>query len=94
MKGKGYTHIYHTPKYRHGAHTTPVDTDFTAVWFGPFGDVYRHDKRLPAVTEGYVDINPLDAKALGIEDGDYVYIDADPEDRPYRNLNKAQKNIK
>lgn len=94
MKGKGYTHIYHTPKYRHGAHTTPVDTDFTAVWFGPFGDVYRHDKRLPTVTEGYVDINPLDAKALGIEDGDYVYIDADPEDRPYRNLNKAQKNIK
>lgn len=84
LKLKLYTHIYHTPKYRHGAHSTPVDTDFTAVWFGPFGDVYRHDKRMPSVVEGYVDINPVDAKALGIDDGDYVYIDADPEDRPFR----------
>jgi nitrate reductase alpha subunit len=76
--------VYHTPKYRHGAHTTPVDTDYTAVWFGPFGDVYRHDKRMPSDVEGYVDINPLDAQAMGVEDGDYVWIDADPEDRPFR----------
>jgi nitrate reductase alpha subunit len=84
LRLKNYSFVYHTPKYRHGAHTTPVDTDINSVWFGPFGDVYRHDKRLPAVMEGYVDINPLDAKELGVEDGDYVYIDADPEDRPYR----------
>jgi nitrate reductase alpha subunit len=43
---------------------------------------------MPSVTEGYVDINPLDAKALGIEDGDYVHIDADPEDTPYRGWKK------
>ena len=79
-----YTHVYHTPKYRHGAHTTPIDTDFVGVWFGPFGDIYRHDKRLPAVTEGYVDLHPLDCKELGINDGDYVYIEADPADRPFR----------
>jgi len=85
LTSKDYRYIYHTPKYRHGAHTTPVDTDFTGVLFGPFGDVYRRDKRLPSVTEAYVDINPLDAKELGLEDGDYVYIDADPSDRPYRN---------
>jgi nitrate reductase alpha subunit len=85
LMAKNFTHIYHTPKYRHGAHTTPVDTDFTGVLFGPFGDVYRHDKRLPSVTEGYVDVNPLDAKAMGVDDGDYVWIDADPEDRPFRN---------
>ncbi len=84
LKARGHGFIYHTPKYRHGAHTTPIDTDFTAVLFGPFGDLYRHDKRLPAVTEGYVDIHPLDAKELGLDDGDYVYLDADPEDRPYR----------
>jgi nitrate reductase alpha subunit len=30
----------------------------------------------PFVVEGYVDINPQDAKALGVEDGDYVYVDA------------------
>lgn len=84
LMSKGFKFIFHTPKYRHGTHTTPADTDMVAIWFGPFGDIYRHDKRLPFVTEGYVDINPHDAKELGIEDGDYVYIDADPSDRPYR----------
>jgi nitrate reductase / nitrite oxidoreductase, alpha subunit len=81
---QGYGYVYHTPKYRHGAHTTPVDTDFTGVLFGPFGDVYRHDKRMASITEGYVDMNPQDARNLGLEEGDYVYIDADPEDRPFR----------
>jgi len=84
LRLKLHTHVYHTPKYRHGAHTMPVDTDYTSIWFGPFGDVYRHDKRMPSNTEGYVDINPLDAKELGVQDGDYVHIDADPEDRPFR----------
>lgn len=84
LMANGYQHIYHTPKYRHGAHTTPVDTDFTGVLFGPFGDVYRHDKRMPSITEGYMDINPADAKALGLEDGAYVWVDADPQDRPFR----------
>jgi len=82
--GKGYRFIFHTPKYRHGTHTTPIDTDMIAVLFGPFGDLHRHDKRAPFVTEGYVDINPEDAKELGVEDGDYVWIDPDPEDRPFR----------
>ena len=61
----GYKFIFHTPKYRHGAHTTPIDTDMIAVLFGPFGDIYRHDKRMPFVTEGYVDINPDDAQGAG-----------------------------
>ena len=84
----GYRFIFHTPKYRHGAHTTPIDTDMVAILFGPFGDIYRHDKRTPFVTEGYVDINPDDARELGVEDGDYVWIDSDPSDRPYRGWKK------
>ncbi|MBI2060984.1 MAG: molybdopterin-dependent oxidoreductase [Nitrospirae bacterium] len=91
---EGHRFIYHTPKYRHGAHTTPVDTDVVAVWFGPFGDVYRHDKRKPFVVESFVDINPLDGKELGIEDGDYVWIDADPADRPYRGWKKGTEEYK
>ncbi|MBX3128140.1 MAG: molybdopterin-dependent oxidoreductase [Polyangiaceae bacterium] len=83
-KDGAYRFIFHTPKYRHGAHTTPVDTDIVAIWFGPFGDMLRHDERTPFVTEMYVDIHPADAKALEVADGDYVYIDADPEDRPFR----------
>ena len=54
-----YKFIFHTPKYRHGSHTTPIDTDMIAMLFGPFGDIYRRDKRSPFVTEGYVDINPV-----------------------------------
>jgi nitrate reductase alpha subunit len=80
----GYPFIYHTPKYRHGAHTTGPDTDFLAVVFGPFSDVYRRDKRMPFLAEGYADINPADARLLGVEDGDYIWVDGWPEDRPYR----------
>jgi len=85
---EGYDYIYLTPKYRHGAHTMPVDTDIIAALFGPFGDMHRNDKRKPWVGEGYVDINPDDAKELGIEDGDYIWVDADPEDRPYHGEKK------
>lgn len=83
-----------TPKYRHGAHTTPIDIDVISVYFGPFGDIKRHDKRMPWVGEAYVNINPRDAKELGINDGDYVWIDADPEDRPYRGWKKNDEDYK
>ena len=89
----GYRYIFHTPKYRHGAHTTPIDTDMVAILFGPFGDIYRHDKRSPFVTEGYVDIHPDDAQELGIEDGDYVWVDPDPEDRPFRGWEENKRDM-
>jgi nitrate reductase alpha subunit len=81
---RGWDHVFHTPKYRHGAHTMPIDTDFMAALFGPFGDMYRRDRRMPGTGEMYVDINPDDAKALGVNDGDYVWIDGDPNDLPFR----------
>jgi nitrate reductase alpha subunit len=87
----GYRFVFHTPKYRHGAHTMPVDVDMVAVLFGPFGDLYRHDKRKPYVSEGYVDIHPDDARELGVEDGDYVWIDSDPSDRPFRGWQNNKK---
>jgi nitrate reductase alpha subunit len=90
----GYRFVFHTPKYRHGAHTTPIDTDTMSVLFGPFGDIHRHDKRVPWVSESYVDIHPEDAKGLGIEDGDYVWIDSDPSDRPFRGWQKDPANYK
>ncbi len=79
-----YRYIFLTPKYRHGAHTTPTDVDWMGYLFGPFGDMHRHDKRSPATGEGYVEIHPKDARDLGVHDGDYVWLDADPSDRPYR----------
>ena len=94
LKKDGYEFIFHTPKYRHGAHTTAVDSDIVAIWFGPFGDMHRRDKRSPYVSEMYVDIHPLDAKGLGVEDGDYVWIDADPHDRPFKGWQKNKKGYK
>lgn len=91
LKDKGFDHVFHTPKYRHGAHTMPVDTDFMAALFGPFGDMYRRDKRSPGTGEMYVDINPGDAKSLGINDGDYVWIDGDPADLPFRGWNDPKR---
>lgn len=88
LKKYGYEFIFHTPKFRHGAHSTPTDLDIIAVWFGPFGDMHREDPRMPMVMDMYVDMHPLDAKGLGIEDGDYVWIDADPKDRPFHGWEK------
>lgn len=88
LAAQGHRFIYHTPKYRHGVHTTPADTDVVAVFFGPFGDMFRRDKRMPFVTEGYVDIHPADARELGIEDGDYVWIQGDPAEKPFRGWQK------
>ncbi len=90
----GLRFIFITPKYRHGAHTTPVDLDVLAVYFGPFGDIYRRDTRSPWVGEVYADINPQDAKELGIEDGDYIWVDADPQDRPYRGAKPTDPDYK
>ena len=91
LKDKGFDRVFHTPKYRHGAHTMPVDTDFMAALFGPFGDMYRRDKRTPGTGEMYVDINPVDAKSMGINDGDYVWIDGDPADLPFRGWNDPKR---
>lgn len=91
LRDRGWDHVFHTPKYRHGAHTMPVDTDFMAALFGPFGDMYRRDKRTPGTGEMYVDINPQDAKSLGINDGDYVWIDGDPNDLPFRGWNDPNR---
>ncbi len=83
LMAEGHKFIFHTPKYRHGSHTSGVDIDIVAIWFGPFGDMRRRDKRQPYINEMYVDINPRDAREMGLNDGDYVYIDADPHSSPY-----------
>jgi nitrate reductase alpha subunit len=46
------------------------------------------------VGEGYVDVHPEDARSQGIADGDYVWIDSDPSDRPFRDWQKRPKEYK
>ena len=79
----GYTHVLPTPKHRGIVHTIAANVDISAVMFTPFSDPYRQDKRMPWVAEGYVDINPLDGKKLGLDDGDYVWVDGDPSVQPF-----------
>jgi nitrate reductase alpha subunit len=80
----GFSHVLITPKYRHACHSMGASVDTDVLIFGPYGDFYRHDKRKPWVSEGYVDMNPEDAASLGISDGDYIWVDGDPSDRPFK----------
>jgi len=72
-----------TPKSRHRVHSSWSTVDWTIILDSNFGDPYRIDKRLPGPGDHQLHMNPQAAKDLGIEDGDYVYVDANPADRPY-----------
>ncbi|MCC7447416.1 MAG: molybdopterin-dependent oxidoreductase [Anaerolineae bacterium] len=72
-----------TPKTRHRVHSSWSTVDWTIILDSNFGDPYRRDKRLPGPGDHQIHMNPQAAKDLGIEDGDYVYVDANPADRPY-----------
>ncbi len=80
---EGYTFYCMTPKSRHTTHSSWATVDWNWIWSTNFGDPYRMDKRQPGVGDWQVHINPESAKKLGIEDGDYIYVDANPADRPY-----------
>lgn len=80
---KGYRFYFLTPKTRHRVHSQWSVCDWNLIWDSNFGDPYRIDKRTPGVGEHQLHINPQAAKDLGINDGDYVYVDANPMDRPY-----------
>jgi len=72
-----------TPKTRHRVHSQWSVEDWHMVWDSNFGDAYRQDKRTVGAGEHQMHIHPQAATDLGIEDGDYVYVDANPADRPY-----------
>ncbi len=81
---KGYDKYLFTPKTRHRVHSLWSNVDWHMMHDSNFGDPYRIDKRTPGIGEHQMHINPEAAIALGIEDGDYVWVDANPADRPYR----------
>jgi nitrate reductase alpha subunit len=80
---QGYHFYCLTPKTRHRVHSSWSTVDWTIILDSNFGDPYRADKRLPGPGDHQLHMNPQAAKDLGIEDGDYVYVDANPADRPY-----------
>ena len=80
---QGFKFYALTPKTRHRVHSQWSSDAWHLMWDSNFGDPYRKDKRTVGTGEHQVHINPQAAKDLGIEDGDYVYVDANPADRPY-----------
>lgn len=80
---QGFRFFCMTPKSRHTTHSSWATVDWNWIWSTNFGDPYRMDKRQPGVGDWQVHMNPQAAKDLGIEDGDYIYVDANPADRPY-----------
>ncbi|MCG3128172.1 MAG: Nitrate reductase [Phycisphaerae bacterium] len=82
---RGFRFFCITPKTRHRVHSTWSNVDWHMVYDSNFGDPHRLDKRAPYVGEHQLHMNPQAARDLGINDGDYVYVDANPADRPYRN---------
>ncbi|MEW5989900.1 MAG: molybdopterin-dependent oxidoreductase [Chloroflexota bacterium] len=79
----GYDLFCLTPKTRHRVHSSWSTSDWSLLWDSNFADPYRADPRTPWVGEHQLHIHPETARRLGIEDGDYVYVDANPADRPY-----------
>jgi nitrate reductase alpha subunit len=81
---EGYRFYFLTPKTRHRVHSSWSTVDWHLIWDNNFGDPYRKDKRKPGVADHQLHMNPDDAREMGINNGDYVYVDANPEDRPFR----------
>ncbi|MFI5456382.1 MAG: molybdopterin-dependent oxidoreductase [Isosphaerales bacterium] len=80
---QGFRFFCSTPKSRHSTHSSWSTVDWHWIWSDNFGDPYRADKRAPGVADRQIQMNPDSAVALGLHEGDYVYVDANPQDRPY-----------
>ena len=80
---KGFQFLLLTPKTRHRVHSQWSAVPWHEMFDSNFGTPWRIDKRAPGAGETQMHINPAAARELGIQDGDYVWVDANPADRPY-----------
>jgi nitrate reductase alpha subunit len=80
---QGYRFFCSTPKSRHSTHSSWSTVDWHWMWATSFGDPYRNDKRAPGVGDSQIQMNPQAGKDAGLNEGDYVYVDANEADRPY-----------
>ncbi len=80
---EGYSFFCTTPKSRHSTHSSWSTVDWHWIWSDNFGDPHRTDKRAPGVSDRQIQMNPQAAKDQGLNEGDYVWVDANDLDRPY-----------
>ncbi len=80
---QGFRFLCSTPKSRHTTHSSWSTVSWHWLWSTSFGDPYRTDKRSPGTGDRQIQMNPIAASDLGLHEGDYVHVDADPKDRPF-----------
>jgi len=80
---QGYSFFCTTPKSRHSTHSSWSTVDWHWIWSDNFGDPHRTDKRSPGVSDRQIQMNPQAARDAGLNEGDYVWVDANELDRPY-----------
>jgi nitrate reductase alpha subunit len=80
---QGYKFFCCTPKSRHSTHSSWSTVDWHWLWSDNFGDPHRIDKRAPGVADRQIQMNPKAASDHGLNEGDYVHVDANELDRPY-----------
>jgi len=80
---QGYRFFCSTPKSRHSTHSSWATVDWHWIFSDNFGDPHRTDRRSPGVAGQQIQMNPSAAKDLGLDEGDYVWVDANSADRPY-----------
>jgi nitrate reductase alpha subunit len=80
---RGYSFFCTTPKSRHSTHSSWSTVDWHWIWSDNFGDPHRTEKRSPGVADRQIQMNPQAAKDSGLNEGDYVWVDANDLDRPY-----------
>ncbi len=81
---QGFQFYCSTPKSRHTTHSSWSNVDWHNLYSTDFTDTRRRDKRMAGVSDRQIQMNPDAARDLGLEAGDYVWVDANPADRPYR----------
>jgi nitrate reductase alpha subunit len=79
----GFNFYCSTPKSRHTTQSSWSTVDWNTIWSSNFGDPLRMDRRLPSASDRQIQVNPDAATAIGLQDGDLVWVDANPADRPY-----------
>lgn len=85
---QGFQFFCLTPKSRHTVHSSWSTVEKHLLLSSNFGDADRADIRQPNVGDSQIQMNPQAAKDRGIADGDYVFVDANPADRPFRGWQK------
>jgi len=79
----GFRFFCSTPKSRHTTHSSWSTVDWHWIWSTNHGDPLRRDKRDPGTGDRQIQMNPLAAADAGLAEGDYVWVDANPADRPF-----------